>query len=124
MHTEIVNRTVVAMLALLSSSAVAAPPDWKIAVEPAAQIKANYPTEMRVRINDAKGQPVTGASVEYVVNMTDMDHGEHKAAARMTAPGVYEGKVNFFMVGPWALDVRVRRGTDAMSKKTLFDIKG
>lgn len=124
MYTEIVNRTVVAMLALLSSSAFAAPPDWRIVVEPAAQIKANYPTEMRVRITDAKGQPVTGASVEYVVNMTDMDHGEHKAAARMTAPGVYEGTVNFFMVGPWALDVRVRRGTDAMSKKTLFDIKG
>ena len=117
-------RAVVAMVAMLASAAIAAPPDWKIAVEPAARIKANYPADMRIRITDAKGQPVTGASVEYVVNMTDMDHGEHKSTATMTAPGVYDGKVNFFMVGPWALDVRVRRGADAMSKKTLFDIKG
>ena len=124
MRAGIVMRAVVAMVAMLASAAIAAPPDWKIAVEPAARIKANYPADMRIRITDAKGQPVTGASVEYVVNMTDMDHGEHKSTATMTAPGVYDGKVNFFMVGPWALDVRVRRGADAMSKKTLFDIKG
>ena len=110
--------------AMLASTAFAAPPDWKIAIEPAAQIKANYPTDMRIRVTDVKGQPVTGASVEYVVTMTDMDHGEHKSTATMTAPGVYEGKVNFFMVGPWALDVRIKRGTDATSQKKLFDIKG
>ena len=114
----------VTIIAMLASTAFAAPPDWKITVEPAAQIKANYPTDMRIRVTDAKGQPVSGAAVEYVVTMTDMDHGEHKSPASMTAPGVYEGKVNFFMVGPWALDVRVRRGADAMSRKTLFDIKG
>src|SRR5438270_2343774 len=78
-------------LALAPTLAIAAPPAWKLAVIPAPTIRPNYPTDMRVRITDAKGQPVTGASVEYVVTMIDMDHGEHKSAAKMIEPGLYEG---------------------------------
>ena len=62
-----------------------AAPDWKIAVEPSPKIRVNYPSEMRVRISDAKGQPVSGASVELITNMIDMDHGEHKSPTTMTA---------------------------------------
>ena len=110
-------------LALTSVNAAAATPDWKFVVQPAPDIIGNIPTDMRVRIIDAKGQPVTGASVEYVVNMIDMDHGEHKSQTKMVEPGVYEGKVNFFMIGPWWLDVRAKRGSDAITHKVRFDIR-
>ena len=100
-----------------------AAPDWKIVVEPSTKIRANYPSEMRVRISNAKGQPVSGATVELVANMIDMDHGEHKSPTTMTAPGVYDGKVNFFMSGAWSLDVRVKKGSETFTHKARFDIK-
>ena len=84
---------------------------------------ANFPADMRIVIVDGKNKAVEGATVELAVNMTDMDHGEHKSATTMTGPGIYEGKVNFFMVGPWALEVRARKGNDVVSKKIAFDIK-
>jgi hypothetical protein len=55
--------------------------------------------------------------------MIDMDHGEHKWPARMTAPGVYEGKANFFMVGQWNLDVRVKKGSQSKAKDTRIDVR-
>ena len=113
----------IAAVAFAAPPVVSATPDWKVVVQPAPNIIGNIPTDMRVRITDAKGQPVTGASVEYVLNMIDMDHGEHKSAAKMVEPGLYEGKVNFFMIGPWSLEVRAKRGSDAIAQKMRFDIR-
>ena len=97
--------------------------DWKITVEPQKKILANYDTPMKVAVNDGKGRPVTDATVELVVTMIDMDHGEHKRSARMTAPGVYEGTANFFMVGAWSLDVRVQKGGQSKAQKTRVDVQ-
>jgi hypothetical protein len=98
-------------------------PDWKISAEPQKKIVANYDTPMKISVTDANGKPVSDATVELVVTMIDMDHGEHKWPARMIAPGVYEGKANFFMVGPWNLDVRVKKGSQSKSQKTRIDVK-
>ena len=98
-------------------------PDWKISAEPTKKLVGGYETPMRINITDAKGKPVEGAGVELVVTMIDMDHGEYKSAASMVAPGVYEGKVNFFMIGAWNLDVRVKKAAQSMSKKIRFDVK-
>jgi len=106
------------------SSATSQPvPDWKITAEATKKPMVGYETTMRVNVSDAKGKPVEGATVELVVTMIDMDHGEFKSATTMTAPGVYEGKVNLFMVGAWNLDVRVSRANQSMSKKIRFDVK-
>jgi nitrogen fixation protein FixH len=83
---------------------------------------ANYPAAMSVSITDAKGQPVTGASVELVTTMIDMDHGEKKSPAKMIAPGIYEGTVNFFMVGPWNVEVRAASGRQSKAQKIRFDV--
>ena len=107
---------------MLVTCAAAAAPNWKIAVEQAPKIRANYPTDLRVRITDSKGKPVTGATVELVITMIDMDHGEHKTPATMTAPGVYDGRTTFFMVGAWWLEVRAKRGSEVLSHKVKFDI--
>ena len=76
-----------------------------------------------VTVTDESGKPVTGAAVELVVTMIDMDHGVHKSPATMIAPGVYEGKINFFMIGPWNLEVRVKKSNQSMAKKIRFDVK-
>jgi hypothetical protein len=74
-------------------------------------------------VTDGDGKPVSGAAVELVVTMIDMDHGEHKWPAPMTAPGVYEGKANFFMVGSWNLETRVTKGNQSKTLKTRVDVK-
>ena len=84
---------------------------------------ANYDTPMKISVNDGNGRPVSDAAVELAVTMIDMDHGEHKWPARMIAPGVYEGKANFFMVGPWNLDVRVKKGSQSKAQTIRIDVK-
>ncbi len=106
----------------VSASAQMAP-DWTITTEAQKKIIANYDTPMKVTVNDGKRKPVSGAAVELVVTMIDMDHGEHKWPARMTAPGVYEGKANFFMVGSWNLQTRVTKGKQSKVQTTRVDVK-
>ena len=96
--------------------------DWTITAKPLKKVMANYPAVMSISITDAKGQPVTGASVELVTTMIDMDHGEKKSPAKPTAPGIYEGTVNFFMVGPWNLEVRATSGRQSKAQKIRFDV--
>ncbi len=98
-------------------------PDWKITAEPASKLRANFDTEMKIKIVDGKGKPVAGVEVELVLTMIDMDHGEHKTPAKMTSPGVYEGKANFFMVGGWNLEVRAKKGSQSKAQKIKIDVK-
>jgi hypothetical protein len=97
--------------------------DWKIATEPQKKIMANFDTPMKIVVKDRKGKPVSGATVELVVKMVDMDHGEHKWPAKMVAPGLYEGKANFFMVGTWTLETRVTKGRLSKVQTTRVEVK-
>ena len=103
---------------LLSQTAA----DWAITAKPLQKVMANYPAAMSVSITDAKGKPVTGASVELVTTMIDMDHGQRKSPAKPIAPGIYEGTVNFFMVGPWNLEVPATSGRQSKAQKIRFDV--
>ncbi len=114
------------VLALLVSAGVlcnAADPEWKITAEPPAKLRANFDMTMKIKVADGKGKPVSGAVVEMVLTMVEMDHGEHKTPAKMIAPGIYEGKANFFMVGAWNLEVRVKKGKLAKAEKIRIDVK-
>ena len=115
------------LVALLLLAAIGAwaqtVPDWKITAEPPAKLRANYDTTLKIMVSEGKGKPVTGASVELLVTMIDMDHGEHKSPTTMVAPGVYEGKTNFFMVGAWNLEVRATRGSQSKAQKIRIDVK-
>ena len=97
--------------------------DWTITAKPVKKILANHPAAMSISITNPKGEPVTGASVELRTTMIDMDHGVQKAPAKMVAPGVYEGTVNFFMVGPWNLEVRATSGRQAKAQNIRFEIR-
>ena len=104
-------------------AAAAATPDWTITAEPPARVKADADTAMKIKVVDGKGKPVTGATVEMVVTMIDMDHGETKTPAKMTSPGVYEGKTSFMMAGGWNLEVRVKKGNQSKAQKIRIDVK-
>jgi len=108
-------------LALAAASAFAA--DWKIDSKVAKDAKANFNTTIAITVADAKGAPVSGAEVEAVLTMADMDHGEVKLAAKQVKPGVYETTAKFFMVGAWNIEVRAKKGNETASKKFRHEIK-
>ncbi|MGH7822661.1 MAG: efflux RND transporter periplasmic adaptor subunit [Candidatus Binatia bacterium] len=82
--------------------------DLLVAVFP-AQATANVGEgAIRVRVRDAAGKPATGAEVRftYTMDMPGMTIEESKAHA--VGEGLYEGRVNFTMGGPWGIVVEVR----------------
>jgi nitrogen fixation protein FixH len=109
------------LLALLLSLPVWAA-DWQISYRVPKAAKANFETTMEIEIKDAKGQPLAGASVESVLTMVEMDHGEHKHPAREVKPGIYQARVNFFMVGAWQIEVRAKKGKDTAARKFRYEI--
>lgn len=112
------------LMIVLGSFAVAADSaPWKIAMEPTGKVKANFPSNVSVRIQDEKDKPVTDAEVEIVLTMVEMDHGEFKTPAKMTKPGVYEGAPNFFMVGKWNITVRAKKGDQSATKVFPYEVK-
>ena len=86
-------------------------------------MKCNYPALINVRLEDGNSKPVEGASVDLVLTMAEMDHGEFKSPARMTAPGVYEAKPTFYMVGKWNVEVRARKGDQSKVQKFTYEVK-
>jgi nitrogen fixation protein FixH len=97
--------------------------DWKIAVKPQADLKAQRPVPVNVTINDSKGKPVEGANVELVLTMVDMDHGETKFAAAQVKPGVYQAKPRFMMEGKWNIEVRAKKGSASASTKQQVEVE-
>ncbi len=96
---------------------------WKIQYSVPASAKANYATKLTVQLADENGKAIEGAQVETVLTMVEMDHGEHKAAAKAVRPGEYETGVTFFMVGTWQIEVRARKGEQSASQKFRHEIK-
>ncbi len=96
---------------------------FKIQYELPAKVQANYETPLTVKVSDAKGKPVTGAEVETILTMVDMDHGEFKEAAKAVKPGVYKATQKFIMTGDWQIEVRVKRGAQTASQKFRYEVK-
>jgi nitrogen fixation protein FixH len=108
----------------LAAALMAQPaPDWKITVQPPAVLKSDADMAMQVKVTDAKGAPVAGAKVEWVLTMIDMDHGEFKTVAKETKPGIYAGKSQFMMGGGWNMEVRVVKGAQKKVEKIKLQVK-
>jgi nitrogen fixation protein FixH len=116
-------KTIVAVLLMAIASFAADKPDWKISMEPVGKVRCNYPAQINVRLEDAKGTPVDSAAVEVVLTMVDMDHGEFKTPAKMIEPGLYEAKPTFYMVGKWYVAVSAKKGEQAKTEKFTYDVK-
>jgi nitrogen fixation protein FixH len=95
---------------------------WKISMEPKGELKASRQVPVQVTVKDEKGAPVSGADVELVLTMVDMDHGETKVPARQIKAGVYESKPKFLMDGKWNVEVRAKKGSASGSMKQQVEV--
>lgn len=123
-YNQAVNRRTL-LLSFVSAGAILVAEDkadWKISVEPKGALKAQAPVPVQVSIKDAKGAPVSGATVEMVLTMVEMDHGETKVPAKQVKPGVYEGKPSFMMDGKWNIEVRAKKGSASSTMKQQVSV--
>ncbi|MGE5302711.1 MAG: FixH family protein [Alphaproteobacteria bacterium] len=73
---------------------------------------------VRLKIRDAKGNPVANASVNVAFAMSMPGMAPGQAMAKHVKDGVYEAKINLAMAGPWELTVSVQRpGQKAVQEK-------
>ena len=110
-------------LSLIAATVLAADANWKAAIEPVGTVRCNFPAQVNVKLADAKGAPVEDASVEIILTMKDMDHGEFKTKAKMIKPGVYEAKPTFYMVGKWNVAVKSKRAGASRVDNFPYEVK-
>ena len=65
------------------------------------------PNVITVRLRDARGRPVSQATVVVLTTMLDMEMGTGKAALTLRSPGVFSGTADLGMGGHWGLRVLV-----------------
>ena len=97
--------------------------NWKIQYELPKTVKANYDTPLTIKITGPNGKPVTGAEVETILTMVEMDHGEFKESAKQVKPGIYEAKQKFIMVGAWQIEVKAKKGAATATEKFRYEVK-
>jgi len=89
-----------------SGAAPAAPAPVKITATTASAPKSGD-NPLLISVTDAQGKAVTGAAVTASVAMTSMDMGTTHPAVTEKGGGQYAATVNFSMVGPWRVKVKV-----------------
>ncbi len=65
--------------------------------------------KLRLKVQDAGGEPVTGATVKTLTRMPGMTMGEREETAKPLpdAPGVYEAPASFPMGGAYVVDFKI-----------------
>lgn len=69
---------------------------------------------------DAKGDPITGATVEVGADHTDMSGMGMHGPATDQGKGIYAITTNFSMTGNWKISLKVINGTKGLEKD--FDL--
>jgi hypothetical protein len=110
-------------LALAAGLAAQSKSPLQLTVEPKAEMKADVEVPFEVTVKDAKGAAVSGAAVQVVTTMVEMDHGETKYDAKQVRPGVYRFSPKFIMGGAWNLAVKATRGADSATLNQKIDVK-
>ncbi len=88
-------------------------PNLRVALSVSPQpTKQVDPATFTVRVTDATGQPVTGATVAVSLNMPGMDMGENKIMTAMQSSGTYVGTGRITMSGAWQATVTAAKGAD------------
>jgi nitrogen fixation protein FixH len=69
-------------------------------------------TTFRVTMTSQAGAPVDGTEVQADLKMRTMDMGRNVVKLADTGDGVYEGKGQFSMAGPWDVVVNARKDAE------------
>ena len=109
------------LLALLAVSTLSAA-DWSVDIQPKAKLKAGKVIPIDVAIRDLNGKPISGLTVEVVLTMVDMDHGELQNQAKAIKPGIYQARMKFMMGGAWNIEVRANLGDASVTSKKKVDV--
>lgn len=75
-----------------------------------AQPAEEKDTVFKVTVADPSGQPVSGATVSADLKMQLMDMGKNEITLADKGAGIYEGKGQFSMAGPWNVIVTAKQG--------------
>lgn len=81
------------------------------------------PTQLTVRVTDAAGGPVRGATVTAGLDMPTMPMGDNVIALRETRPGVYTGSGRFTMAGAWRVTAAAASGQQRATKSFSTDVR-
>ena len=68
------------------------------------------PAALTVRVTDAAGRPVRGATVSLHLEMPAMAMGDNVVTTRETAAGSYAGTGRFTMAGTWRVTASATQG--------------
>lgn len=80
---------------------------------------------LRVRVHDATGAPVTGATVSFNYTMDMAGMTIEESQTKDLGDGMYEGKAKFTMGGPWGLVVQIDRpGKPSLREKFTVRVAG
>lgn len=81
------------------------------------------PTALTVRIRDAAGRPVSGATVTLRLDMPAMPMGRNEVRARETMAGAYAGTGRFTMAGAWRVAVTAVKGPERASRAFPVEVR-
>jgi membrane fusion protein, copper/silver efflux system len=99
--------------------------DLTVAVSAAAEPATVGENPIRVRVRNASGAPVTGATVSFSYTMDMPGMSIEQARAEERGDGVYEGSARFTMAGPWGLVVQIERpGKAPVREKFTLRVSG
>ena len=97
-------------------------PQMNLALEMTPRLpKSLDPTALTVRVTDAGGKAVSGATVFLHLDMPAMAMGRNEVKARETQAGVYVGTGRFTMAGAWRVTVTASKGSERATQ--VFSVK-
>ena len=99
--------------------------DLTVAVGVAAEPARVGDNPIRVRVRDASGAAVTGATVSFSYTMDMPGMAIEQSRAQERGEGIYEGSARFTMGGPWGVVVQIERpGKAPVREKFTLRVNG
>ncbi len=97
--------------------------DFTIATQFSPDPPKQGPATITIRLEDAAGNPVKGASVRIVTSMPSMSMAGPTLTAGDNGDGTYSAQTNLNYATPWTFDVRAKAGTKTGHAVVEADVK-
>jgi nitrogen fixation protein FixH len=118
-------RLMLAVLSLIAAACTGSPADsarlqMQGGVSASLTLRPDPPSvmqsaELELSLHDAKGEPVTGAQVQFDLTMPAMEMPENRVDAVEAEAGSYVAKTLFTMSGEWQIEASVLSAGESTS---------